>query len=333
MSSKAIFLKSRPEGEPSKENFEVAQLKLPEVKRGQLKLETVCYTVDPYMRGRMNDAKSYVPPFQVGEPLDGGVVAKVVESASPKFSEGDLVVSSTGGWKTHSVVEDGQVEAVKSEAFEPSDYLGAAGMPGLTAFAGLFEVGRPRPGDVVFVSAASGAVGSLVAQFAKLTGCVVIGSAGSDEKVGYLLDTLKLDGAFNYKKCESVAKSLKSLAPNGLDLYWDNVGDEFLEAAIGSLNPRGVVVCCGMISIYNAKTPPPGPRNLALIIKNRLRLEGLLVADHQHLKQQYLSRLAHWKAEGLVSWETTKIQGFENGIEAFLGLFSGENLGKMVVEV
>lgn len=333
MKTQAIILKSRPEGEPTKKNFELREISLPDTKRGQLKLETVCFTVDPYMRGRMNDTKSYVPSFQVGEPLDGGVVGKVLESQDPRFSKGDLVVSDTGGWRAHSVIEAVGARKVDTCVFEPSDYLGAAGMPGLTAYAGLFEIGRPRAGDVVFVSAASGAVGSLVAQFAKLNGCVVIGSAGSDEKVKYLLDDLKLDKAFNYKTAGSVQESLAEAAPNGIDLYWDNVGGDFLEAALSALNMRGVVVCCGMISIYNATTPPPGPRNLALIIINRLRLEGLIFADHAHLMDDYLRRLAEWKKAGLVSWETTTLKGMDKGVEAFLGLFEGDNLGKMIVEV
>lgn len=333
MKTKAIMLKSRPTGEPSSKNFEMGELEVPEVQRNQVRLENICFTVDPYMRGRMSDAESYVPPFKVGEPLDGGVVGRVLESKHPQFSQGDVVASDSGGWREHSVVEGVSLRKVDDRVFEPSDYLGAAGMPGLTAYAGLFELGQPRAGDSVFVSAASGAVGSLVAQFAKLNGCRVYGAAGSDKKVDYLLETLKLDGAFNYKKTDSVGKSMKEVAPQGLDLYWDNVGGDFLEGALANLNLRGTVVCCGMISIYNAKTPPPGPRNLAVIIKNRLQLKGLLVADHAHLMPQYLDRLARWKSEGLVDWETTTVKGLDKGVEAFLGLFDGSNLGKMIVEL
>jgi NADPH-dependent curcumin reductase CurA len=326
-------LKSRPKGQPTSDNFEIAEIEVPKLLRNQVKLENVCFTVDPYMRGRMSDAKSYVPPFEVGRPLDGGVVGKVLESQDPRFSEGDMVASDMGGWREHSIVEGPSLRKVRTESFEPADYLGAAGMPGLTAYAGLFELGRPRPGDTVFVSAASGAVGSLVAQFAKLTGCRVYGAAGSDDKVDYLLGTLKLDGAFNYKTSDSVSDSLRELMPEGIDLYWDNVGGDFLEGALGLMNLRGTIVCCGMISSYNAETPPPGPRNLAVIIKNRLQLKGLLVGDHSHLMPEYMARLAGWKKEGLVSWETTKVSGLEKGVEAFLGLFSGSNKGKMIVEL
>lgn len=333
MKTRAIILKSRPTGTPTPDNFELQELDLPEVERHQVKLENICFTVDPYMRGRMSDAESYVPPFQVGEPLDGGVVGKVLESKHPQFSQGDLVASDRGGWREHSVVEGASLRKVDAQVFEPSDYLGAAGMPGLTAYAGLFELGRPRAGDSIFVSAASGAVGSLVAQFAKLNGCRVFGASGSNEKVDYLLNELKLDGAFNYKDSESVAQSMKELAPEGFDIYWDNVGGDFLEGALANMNLRGTVVCCGMISIYNAETPPPGPRNLAVIIKNRLQLKGLLVADHSHLMPEYLKRLGGWKKSGLVRWETTRVKGLEEGVEAFLGLFDGSNLGKMVVDL
>ena len=333
MKTRAIILKSRPQGEPTAENFETRELELPDVLRNQVKLENICFTVDPYMRGRMSDADSYVPPFQVGEPLDGGVVGKVLESSHPDFGKGDVVASDTGGWREHCVVEGSELRKVKGDVFEPSDYLGAAGMPGLTAYSGLFELGQPRAGDSVFVSAASGAVGSLVAQFAKLNGCQVYGAAGSDEKVEYLLKTLKLDGAFNYKKTDSVGKSMKQVAPQGFDLYWDNVGGDFLEGALSQLNLRGTVVCCGMISTYNDETPSPGPRNLGLIIKNRLQLKGLLVRDHAHLMPEYVERLASWKKQGVVSWETTTLEGLEKGVEAFLGLFDGSNLGKMIVKL
>lgn len=333
MKSRAIYLKSRPTGAPTPDNFELKELEVPDPKRNQVRTENICFTVDPYMRGRMNDTKSYVPPFQVGEPLDGGAVGRVLESLHPDFEKGDLVASDTGGWREHACLEGSALRKVQGEVLSPSDYLGAAGMPGLTAYSGLFELGTPRAGDTVFVSAASGAVGSLVAQFAKLNGCKVYGAAGSDEKVDYLTKTLEIDGAFNYKKKTNVGQAMKELAGGGFDLYWDNVGDEFLEGALGNMKERGTIVCCGMISVYNAETPPPGPRNLALIIKKRLQLKGLLVRDHAHLMPEYVERLTRWKKQNLVTWETTTYQGLEKAVDAFLGLFDGSNTGKMIVEL
>lgn len=333
MDYQAIVLASRPEGKPKKENFRQESFQLPSLKRGQVLLENVCFTVDPYMRGRMDDSESYVPPFQVGEPLDGGTVGRVVESESVSFEKGQLVTSDTGGWRTHCVIEASQARPVDTSVFEPSDYLGAAGMPGLTAYSGLFELARPKAGDSVFVSAASGAVGSLVCQFAKLNGCRVFGSAGSDKKIAYLKEQLQIEDAFNYKTDASVLKQFQNLVPHGLDVYWDNVGGDFLEAALESMNDHGRIVSCGMISVYNAEEPPPGPRNLFRIIQRRIQMKGLLVMDHQALMPQYLERLARWKCEGLVSWETTTVQGLDRSVEAFLGLFSGDNLGKMIVEL
>ena len=333
MKSQAIILASRPKGEPQKENFRVEERELPEPQRNQILVENICFTVDPYMRGRMNEGESYVPPFQVDEPLDGGVVGKVLKSESESFKEGDLIVSDTGGWRSHCLLESSQARSIDTSVFEPSDYLGAAGMPGLTAYSGLFALGQPKAGDTIFVSAASGAVGSLVCQFAKLNGCEVYGSAGSDKKIAYLEKELKIDGAFNYKKDVPVQQQMADLLPPGLDIYWDNVGGDFLEAAIENMNVHGRIVSCGMISIYNAEEPPPGPRNLARIIQKRLEVKGLLVRDHESLATEYHQRLAQWKKNGQVSWETTRVKGLKKGIDAFLGLFSGDNIGKMIVEL
>lgn len=332
MKTQAFVLASRPEGEPTQENFAIETVELPEVRHRQVLVEVVCYTVDPYMRGRMNSGDSYVPAFEVGKPLDGGMVGKVLQSEHPNFAPGDLVVADRGGWKKHAVVDGDDCRPVDTSIFEPSDYLGAAGMPGITAYGGFFEVGKPVAGDVVLVSAASGAVGSLVCQFAKLAGCTVIGSAGSREKVHYLKRSLGVDAAFNYKEESSILEAMKQSAPNGIDIYWDNVGGEFLEAAISCLNVGGRIVSCGMISGYNDESPDPGPRNLMLFIGKRLKMQGFLSFEFQDKMPVYLKRLAQWKKSGLVQWETTRLKGFEKGADALLGLFKGENLGKMVVE-
>lgn len=333
MKSEAIVLKSRPEGTPTSSNFELTSIDVADPAKGELLVEVTAFSVDPYMRGRMSDRDSYIPPFPLGEPLDGGMVGRVLKSESPKIPEGAMVVSDmSGGWRRHAIVQARDARLIDTESFSPTDYLGAAGMPGITAYGGLFEVGRPRAGDTVLVSAASGAVGSLVAQFARINGCRVIGAAGSKEKVQWLQEKAKIE-AFNYRETEDLPSTLKELAPEGIDLYWDNVGGPFLEAALGCMNLRGTVAMCGQISGYNDTEAAPGPKNLMAVIGKRLRLEGLMSMDLWHLESELLKRLALWKKNGDVVLEETVIHGLEKAPDAFLGLFSGDNLGKMIVSL
>jgi hypothetical protein len=287
-------------------------------------------SVDPYMRGRMNDTKSYVPPFQLGAPLDGGAVGEVVSSSDPSLSPGDLVLHGLG-WRDYAA---GTAKAFRKvePTHNPSHHLGVLGMPGLTAYAGLFAVAGLQEGETVFVSGAAGAVGSLVGQFAKLRGATVVGSAGSAEKVSWLTDELGFDAAFSYRDAP-VAEQLRAVTPDGIDVYFDNVGGDHLEAAIGSLKVHGRAAICGMISLYNNTEPAPAPRNLAMVVGKRLRLQGFLVSDHNDLLPEFRREVGGWLADGKLVVRETVVEGLENAPEAFLGLLRGDNTGKMVVRL
>ena len=326
-----VRLAARPEGWPTVENFSVVQAEPPAVRTGQVLIRNLVMSVDPYMRGRMNDVKSYVPPYALGAAMDGGAVGEVVASTVDTHRVGDLVLHGLG-WRELSVGPAKAFKVVPGEDVSPSWYLGVLGMPGLTAYAGLLEVGGFVEGETVFVSGAAGAVGSLVGQLVKARGGTVIGSAGSPEKVRWLTDELGFDAAFDYKAAP-VAEQLRAAAPDGIDLYFDNVGGDHLEAAIGSLKVHGRAVICGMISAYNATEPPAAPRNLTQIVAKRLRIQGLLVRDHGHLQEQFLADVAPLVTGGRLTAEETVVEGIENAVDAFLGMLSGRNTGKMVVRV
>src|SRR4051812_29649974 len=271
-SSREIHLASRPHGWPTSENFRTVEVDLPDPGQGEVLVRNTFMSVDPYMRGRMNDVKSYVPPFQLDRPLDGGAVGEVVVSNAEGFSEDDLVLHQLG-WREHAVLPASHVRKVAADGVPESAFLGVLGMPGLTAYVGLLDVAGMKEGDVVFVSGAAGAVGSLAGQIAKLRGNTVIGSAGSDAKVAHLTEDLGFDEAFNYKS-GPVGRSLAAAAPKGIDVYFDNVGGEHLEAAIGVANRNGRFALCGAISGYNDTKPAPGPRNMMQIVGKRLTLRG-----------------------------------------------------------
>src|SRR4051794_40280289 len=275
MLSREIRLAARPAGEPQPSDFELAEVEVAEPAEGEIVVRNAFMSVDPYMRGRMDDRKSYVPPFVLGAPLSGGAVGEVVASHADGFAEGDVVLHHLG-WREYAVLDARYARMLDTSLAPASAYLGVLGMPGLTAYVGLLEIAGLRPGDVVFVSGAAGAVGSLAGQIAKLRGHTVIGSAGSAEKVAYLRDELGFDAAFDYHD-GPVWESLRAAAPDGIDLYFDNVGGDHLEAAIGALHNHGRVALCGAISSYNATSPPAAPRNLALAIGKRLTLRGFII--------------------------------------------------------
>jgi NADPH-dependent curcumin reductase CurA len=324
-------LVARPDGWPVPEDFALVEAPVRAPGAGQIVVRNEYLSVDPYMRGRMNDVKSYVPPFRLGAVMDGGAVGRVVASEAEGFAVGDAVLHGLG-WREYATL--GGAKGVKVDAALPlRSYLGVLGMTGLTAYAGLLEVGAFKEGEAVFVSGAAGAVGSVVGQIAKLRGASrVVGSAGSPEKVRRLTEELGFDAAFDYKD-GPVAEQLAKAAPEGIDVYFDNVGGEHLEAAIGALKLRGRAVLCGAIAQYNDATPPAGPRNLALAIGKRLRLEGMLVGDHYALQPRFVEEVGGWLREGRLVVDETVVDGFENAVEAFLGLLRGANTGKMLVNV
>ncbi|WP_405612943.1 NADP-dependent oxidoreductase [Streptomyces sp. NBC_00076] len=325
-------LLSRPVGWPKPEDFELAEAEIRQPGPGQVLVRNEYLSVDPYMRGRMSDAKSYVAPFELGKAMQGGAVGEVVASEAEGIAVGDHVLHF-GGWREYATFDAKQGVKVDPDAAPLSTYLGVLGMTGLTAYAGLLRTASFKEGDTVFVSGAAGAVGSQVGQIAKLKGAArVIGSAGSDEKVKLLVEEYGFDAAFNYKE-GPVSEQLRAAAPDGIDVYFDNVGGDHLEAAIGSLNQGGRIAVCGMISVYNSTEPAPGPKNLARLIATRGRIEGFLVSDHSDLQPQFVEEVGPWVASGELKYRETVVEGIENNLEAFLGVLRGDNTGKMIVKL
>ncbi|MFF9058069.1 NADP-dependent oxidoreductase [Streptomyces sp. NPDC014882] len=325
-------LLSRPVGWPKAEDFELAEAEIRQPGPGEVLVRNAYLSVDPYMRGRMSAAKSYTAPYELGKAMQGGAVGEVVVSHAEGIAAGDHVLHF-GGWREYATFDAAQAVKVDAGAAPLSTYLGVLGMTGLTAYAGLLRTAAFKEGDVVFVSGAAGAVGSQVGQIAKLKGASrVIGSAGSDDKVKLLVEEYGFDAAFNYKN-GSVSEQLREAAPDGIDVYFDNVGGDHLEAAIGSLNQGGRIAVCGMISVYNNTEPAPGPRNLARLIQTRGRIEGFLVGDHYDLQPQFVQEVGPWVASGALKYRETVVEGIENNLEAFLGVLRGDNTGKMIVKL
>ncbi|MFD8598825.1 NADP-dependent oxidoreductase [Kitasatospora sp. NPDC059646] len=325
-------LAARPQGWPVPADFALVEAPVRQPGPGEITVRNAYLSVDPYMRGRMNDVKSYVPPYALGAPMDGGAVGHVIASRAEGFEVGDAVLHGLG-WREYATLDAAHAVKVDPELAPLSAYLGVLGMPGLTAYAGLLEVASFQEGDIVFVSGAAGAVGSLVGQIARLKGAKrVVGSAGSAEKVATLVDHYGFDAAFNYKD-GPVAELLAEAAPDGIDVYFDNVGGEHLEAAIGALHVHGRVTMCGAIAQYNDTSAPAAPRNLALAIGKRLRLQGMLVGDHGALRGRFLEEVGGWLRDGSLRYDETVVEGVENAADAFIGLLRGANTGKMVVQV
>ncbi len=327
-----VRLVSRPVGWPTPADFELVETSLPEVAEGQLRVRNVAMSVDPYMRGRMSDARSYAAPYELGAAMEGGAVGVVEESRADGVAVGDHVLHGLG-WREAAVLDASSARVVAVSAVPASSYLGVLGMTGLTAYVGLTRIAAVKPGDVVFVSGAAGAVGSVAGQVAKALGASrVIGSAGSAEKVRHVVEDLGFDAAFSYRD-GPVSRQLREAAPDGVDVYFDNVGGEHLEAAIGSLRLNGRIAVCGAISVYNDTEPAPGPRNLARLIQTRGRIEGFLVGDHWDLAREYATHAAQWMGEGRLVTQETFVDGIEHAVDAFLGVLRGDNTGKMVVRL
>lgn len=332
MDSRYVCLKERPQGTPKPSDFQMAAARIPEPGPGEVRIQNRWLSVDPYMRGRMFDRASYTPPFQLGEVMEGGAVGVVESSRDPAFSEGDWVLSNFG-WREAYVAPASQLRAVDGALVPPQAYLGVMGMPGFTAWVGLKEIGKLQEGDHLFVSGAAGAVGSVACQIAKLNGATVVASAGSDEKVMWLEQELDVDAAFNYKTIGKLNHHLPEVAGDGFDVFFDNVGGDHLEAALFNMADFGRVVLCGMIDQYNAKIPPRGPRSLIATIPKRLTLRGFIVSDHQELHGEFIQEMAGWIGDGRLTWKETVVEGIDQAVDAFLGLFTGANTGKMLVKV
>lgn len=329
--SREIRLKQRPVGVPKEGDFELVTVPLREPREGEMLVQNIFMSVDPYMRGRMSERESYIAPFPLGKALEGGCVGHVVRSVGGRFREGDLVLSMLG-WREYYLSDGTGLIGIDPSLAPIQTYLGTLGMPGLTAYVGLLDLGQPQEGDTVFVSAASGAVGAVVCQIAKIKGCRVVGSAGSDAKVTWLLEEAGVDAAFNYKKVGDLSAEVAKHC-EGVDIYFDNVGGPHLVAALDQMKPCGRIVLCGMISQYNITRPPRGPGNLILAIIKRLTLRGFIVTDHLHRQQDFLGDMSRWIAEGRIAWKETTVEGIESAPRAFLGLFSGDNVGKMLVKL
>jgi NADPH-dependent curcumin reductase CurA len=323
--TREVVLAARPRGLPQESDFELREAEQRDPSDAEVLVRNVFVSVDPYMRSRMSGIRTYVGPYEVGDPIDGGAVGRVAASRDDRFAEGDWVLSMLG-WREAGIAAGDHLRKLDPSLAPPSTALGALGMPGLTAWVGLVDVGAVRDGETIYVSGAAGAVGSAAAQIARLKGLRVIGSAGSEEKVEWLR-SLGVE-AFDYRETRP-----KDALADGIDVYFDNVGGPQLEAAIFALRPFGRVVACGAISRYNDEQPEPGPRNLGLVVTKRLRLQGFIVLDHTDRYPAFLAEAGPWVREGALTYRETVVDGLENLPAAFAGLFRGDNVGKMLVRV
>ena len=331
IASREVRLKSRPVGMPTPSNFEIATAEVADPPPGEVTVKNLWMTVDPYMRGRMNDVQSYVPPFQLGQAMQGGAIGEVIASKAEALKPGDLV-SSFFGWREAFNAPAGALEKLETHGLPPQTFLGAAGMPGLTAYVGLIKIAALREGDVVFVSAAAGAVGQIVCQIAKLKGHTVIGSAGGPAKIAYLKE-IGVDHAIDYKAEPDLTAALMRAAPSGIDVYFENVGGSHLEAALVAAKPFARFALCGMIAGYNATDLGEGVRGLMLAVGKQLRLEGFIVSSHGDTGPAFRREFAEWAAQGKIKWRETIEVGIDRAPDAFIKLFKGENLGKMLVKL
>jgi NADPH-dependent curcumin reductase CurA len=327
--TRQIVLASRPRGFPTLDNFSMRPVALPEPSDGQVLVRNLYMSVDPYMRGRMDDARSYIPPFALKQALEGGAVGEVLASSTAGLRPGDVVLSNFG-WREHFLANANEVRRVDRIA-PLTAYLGVLGVTGMTAWVGL-NLADARAGDRVFVSAAAGAVGSIAGQLAKLRGCRVIGSAGSGAKVKMIVEEFGFDAGFNYRDGD-VAGQLAAAAPDGIDVYFDNVGGEHLEAALSAMRLHGRIVACGAISRYNETEPPPGPRNLPLVIGKRLTIRGFILMDWLDKTPDFLREVGGLLAQGKLRAKETIVEGLDRAPEALLEMLRGGNVGKMLVKL
>lgn len=329
--NRRFLLASRPTGMPGEDTFQLVESAIPELNNGEILVETHYLSVDPYMRGRISGARSYARPVEIGELMTGGAVGRVLASMNPAFAEGDFV-EGVFGWQTHPV-SDGKGVRKLDPSIPISTALGVLGMPGLTAYFGVLDICDPKPGETVVVSGAAGAVGSCAGQIARIKGARVVGIAGGDEKVAHILHKFHFDAAYNYKAVDNHYTKLKGLCPAGIDCYFDNVGGTITDAVLMQLNVHARVTICGQISQYNNSRPESGPRLLGMLIVSRAKVQGMLVTDYAARFATALADLAAWVSQGLIAYDETIIQGFENMPRALIGLLEGRNTGKMLVRV
>ncbi len=331
MKTKQIVLASRPKGIPLLENFNTKDFELAEIKDNEVLLEAMYFSVDPYMRGRMNDAKSYVPPFEIGKPITGGVIAKVIKSNTGNFKENDIVTGNLP-WQQHCNALATSLLKIDTSIAPASYYLGILGMPGLTAYFGLMHIGKPKAGETVVVSGAAGAVGLVVGQIAKIQGCRVVGIAGTDEKLKLLKEEFGFDEVINYKTCTNLKKAITDACPKAVDIYYDNVGGETSDAVISNINFNARIVLCGQIALYNSTEIPMGPRLQPMLLTRSVLMQGFIIGNYQSQFGEGTKQLATWIKEGKLKYKETIVKGFDKLPAALLGLFEGDNIGKMIVK-
>jgi NADPH:quinone reductase len=330
--NRQILLVKRPIGIPDESCFKLVTSTIPQPMNGQALLRTRFLSVDPYMRGRMNDRKSYVAPFQLNEVLNGGIVGEVIESKSNNFVKGDFVVGNLS-WQDYSIAGEKEVRKINPEIAPASTALGVLGMPGLTAYFGLLDIGQPKQDETVVVSGAAGAVGTIVGQIAKIHGCRVVGIAGSDKKTKYLIDELGFDTAINYRTAPNLRKALKEACPDGVDIYFDNVGGDISDAVLSLINNNARIPLCGQISLYNETKMPTGPRIQPRLLTYSALMKGFIVHNYADRFDEGIRQLANWLKEKKLKYAENVVEGLENAPKAFIGLFAGENLGKQLVKV
>lgn len=330
--NRQFTLAARPVGMPKESDFALVSAPMPSPDDGQVLLRTLFLSVDPYMRGRMTGVRTYADPVDIGQLMVGGTVGEVVESRNPKFQTGD-VVSGFWGWQEFAVSDGKGLRTIDTKLAPPSAFLGALGMPGMTAYFGLLDICQPKLDETVVVSGAAGAVGSIAGQIAKIKGCRVVGIAGSDDKIAWLTGELGFDAAFNYKTTEDYVAKLKELCPKGIDCYFDNVGGPITDAIFPVLNNKGRIAVCGQISQYNLPRPEPGPRIFSYLLTKTARAEGFLVYQFSERFAEGIDQMALWIKQGKLKYGETIVEGFENAPRALIGVLSGENTGKMLVAI
>ena len=330
--NKVILLNKRPVGKPALSDFKFTLDAIPVPLNGEILLKTIYVSVDPYLRVRMNDSKSYIPSFEIGKPLQSGMIAEVIDSTHSDFKKGDFV-SGILEWKEYQISNGKGLKKVDQNISSLSSYLGILGMTGLTAYLGLIEIGAPKSGETIVVSGAAGAVGSIVGQIGKILGCNVVGITGTDEKAQLLKSKFNFDYAVNYKTTKDLNKAIHDACPKGVDIYFDNVGGEISDAVLANINKYARLPLCGTISHYNDTKIPLGPRIQPILLTKSAMMKGFIVGDFSAKFPETINQLAHWLRDGKLTYTETIVYGFENIPQAFLDLFEGKNQGKMIVKI